>query len=101
MKNLTVIAALIILSTSGLPSIAGSYSDIQIGFPAPTHRELAKFYFEHMDFNEDKTLDRSEFENSKFSTRIESFDAMKPNENGVVSLDGFIKYYVETNKVRS
>ena len=95
MKILTIISALIILITSGSATIAGSYGDIQIGFPAPTHQELAKFYFGHMDFNEDKTLDRSEFENSKFSTRIESFDAMKPNENGVLSFDGFIKYYVE------
>ena len=101
MKILTIISALILLITSGSSSIAGSYGDIQIGFLAPPHQELAKFYFGNMDFNEDKKLDRSEFENSKFSTRIESFNAMKPNENGVVSLDDFIKYYVEKNKVRS
>ena len=101
MKIFTILSALTMLTTSGSSSIAGSYGDIQVGFPAPTHQELAKFYFEHMDFNQDKTLDRSEFEKSKFSTRIKSFDAMRSNENGVVSLDAFIKSYVETHKIQS
>ena len=101
MKILWILSILTIL-TAGIPSgNAGSYGDTQVGFPAPTHQELAKFYFEHMDFNGDKILDRSEFEKSEVSKKIKSFDTMQTNENGAVTLEGFIKSYVETQKVQS
>ena len=90
MQILTIISALIILTTSSFSSLAGSYGGIQIGFLAPTHQELAKFYFEQTRLRNFEVLNMDSI-----------LDAMKPYENGVVSLDGFIKYYVETNKVRS
>ena len=80
-----------------LPLVATA-AVIKIGYGHKySYQEMAEKYFDHMDLNKDKILDKAEFEKSKFSKMMKSFDALQPNENGVVQRDTFIKTFMEAH----
>ena len=67
------------------------------GGAAHTHspKEMANHYFDKMDLNGDKVVTKEEFEKSKMQKMVKSFDALEPNESGVVTKSAFIQTMVK------
>ena len=67
------------------------------GGAAHTHspKEMANHYFDKMDLNGDKVVTKEEFEKSKMQKMVKSFDALKPDDNGVVKRSSFIELFIK------
>ena len=59
--------------------------------------EMAETYFMQMDLNNDGTVDKAEFEESKMSKMIKSFDVLQPDENGIVQKTYFIEAFIKAH----
>ncbi len=62
-------------------------------------QEMASKYFNQMDANGDEAVTKSEFEASPMANMIKSFDALEPNESGVVTKNAFIETFVKMHPV--
>ena len=98
MKLLPGVFTFAILGAIAAPALGGNCGSENMGYGHKhSYQEMAEKYFDHMDLNKDKILDKAEFEKSKFSKMINSFDVLQPNENGVVQRDTFIKTFMEAH----
>ena len=98
MKLLPGVFAFAIVGAIAAPARGGSCNSEKIGYDHKhSYQAMAEKYFDHMDLNKDKILDKTEFEKSKFSKMINSFDSLKPDESGVVRRDTFIKTFMEAH----
>ena len=59
--------------------------------------EMANHYFDKMDLNGDKAVTKEEFEKAKMEKMVKSFDALKPNDEGIVKRDSFIKLFIKAH----
>ena len=50
-----------------------------------------------MDLNGDKVVTKEEFEKSKMRKMVKSFDALKPDDNGVVKRSSFIELFIKAH----
>ena len=62
-------------------------------------QEMASKYFNQMDANGDEMITKAEFEASNMAKMIKSFDALEPNESGVVTKSAFIETFVKMHPV--
>jgi hypothetical protein len=69
------------------------------GTHAHNPQEMASKYFDQMDANGDETVTKAEFEASPMAKAVKSFDALQPNESGVVTKNTFIENFVKTHPV--
>ena len=98
MKLLPGVFTFAILGAVAAPALGGNCGSENMGYGNKhSYQEMAETYFDHMDLNKDKVLDKAEFEKSKFSKIINSFDVLQPNENDVVQRDTFIKTFMEAH----
>lgn len=74
------------------PAYAGSCSK---GNHAHNLEEMASKYFSQMDANGDEIVTKEEFEASPMAKMVKSFDALEPNESGVVTKSAFIQTMVK------
>jgi hypothetical protein len=58
-------------------------------------QEMASKYFNQMDADRDEIITKAEFEASPMAKMIKSFDALEPNESGVVTKSAFIETFVK------
>ena len=79
------------------PAYAGSCGGG--GDHAHNLQEMASKYFNRMDANGDKIITKAEFEASPMANMIKSFDALEPNESGVVTKSAFIETFVKMHPV--
>ena len=61
--------------------------------------EMASKYFNRMDANGDEIITKTEFEASTMANMIKSFDALEPNESGVVTKSAFIETFIKMHPV--
>jgi hypothetical protein len=87
-----VVSALFALS----PAYAGSCGG---GDHAHNLEEMASKYFNRMDANGDEIITKAEFEASTMKNMVKSFDALQPNESGVVTKSDFIETFVKMHPV--
>jgi len=95
MKNLLpilIISATFVVS----PAHAGSCGT---GVHAHIPQEMASKYFDQMDANGDDIVTKTEFEASPMSKAVKSFDALNPDESGVVKKNTFIENFVKAHPV--
>ena len=59
--------------------------------------EMANHYFDKMDLNGDKAVTKEEFEKSTMKKMVKSFDALKPNDSGIVKRGSFIKLFIKAH----
>jgi hypothetical protein len=78
------------------PAYAGSSDG---GDHAYNLEEMASKYFNRMDANGDEIITKAEFEASTMAKMIKSFDALQPNESGVVTKSDFIETFVKMHPV--
>ena len=78
------------------PAYAGSCGG---GDHAHNLEEMASKYFNRMDANGDEIITKTEFEASTMANMIKSFDALEPNESGVVTKSAFIETFVKMHPV--
>ena len=78
------------------PAQAGSCGE---GDHTHNPQEMASKYFDQMDANGDDIVTKSEFEASPMAKAVKSFDALQPDESGVVKKNTFIEYFVKTHPV--
>ena len=78
------------------PAYAGSCGG---GDHGHNPQEMASKYFNQMDANGDETITKEEFEASNMAKMIKSFDALEPNESGVVTKSAFIETFVKMHPV--
>ena len=78
------------------PAYAGSCGGADHGH---NPQEMASKYFNQMDANGDETITKAEFEASNMAKMIKSFDALEPNESGVVTKSAFIETFVKMHPV--
>ena len=78
------------------PAYAGSCDG---GGHAHNLQEMASKYFNRMDANGDEIITKTEFEASTMANMIKSFDALEPNESGVVTKSAFIETFVKMHPV--
>jgi hypothetical protein len=78
------------------PAYAGSCGG---GDHAHNLEEMASKYFNRMDVNGDEIITKAEFETSTMTNMIKSFDALQPNESGVVTKSDFIETFVKMHPV--
>jgi len=95
MKNLLPI---LFISATFLvsPAHAGSCGT---GAHAHNPQEMASKYFDQMDSNGDDIVTKTEFEASPMSKAVKSFDALNPDESGVVKKNTFIENFVKAHPV--
>jgi hypothetical protein len=74
------------------PAYAGSCDG---GDHAHNLQEMASKYFNQMDADRDEIITKAEFEASPMAKMIKSFDALEPNESGVVTKSAFIETFVK------
>lgn len=78
------------------PAYAGSCGG---GDHGHNPQEMASKYFNQMDANGDEMITKAEFEASNMAKMIKSFDALEPNESGVVTKSAFIETFVKMHPV--
>ena len=78
------------------PAYAGSCEG---GEHAHNLQEMASKYFNRMDADGDEIITKAEFKASQMANMIKSFDALEPNESGVVTKSAFIKTFVRMHPV--
>ena len=78
------------------PAYAGSCGG---GDHGHNPQEMASKYFNQMDTNGDEIITKAEFEASNMAKMIKSFDALEPNESGVVTKSAFIETFVKMHPV--
>ena len=78
------------------PAYAGSCGG---GDHGHNPQEMASKYFNQMDANGDEIITKAEFEASNMAKMIKSFDALEPNESGVVTKSAFIETFVKMHPV--
>ena len=88
------LAMIILIGTYISPVHAGSCVS---GNQTHNLEEMAEIYFMQMDLNDDGSVDKVEFEESKVSQVIKSFDGLKPNENGFVLKMTFIRAFIKAH----
>ena len=59
--------------------------------------KIAETYFMQMDLNNDGSINKLEFEKSKMSKMIDSFNALQPDKNGFVQKKDFIKTFIKAH----
>jgi hypothetical protein len=69
------------------------------GTHAHNPQEMASKYFDQMYATGDETVTKAEFEASPMAKAVKSFDALQPNESGVVTKNTFIENFVKTHPV--
>ena len=94
MKFFLIVSTLVFLSTSISPSYA---SGCDSAIHTNTDEESAEQYFDQMNLNNDQAVDRMEFKKSQLSKILKSFDKLNPDENGMVSKNLFIKFFVKVH----
>ena len=95
MKLLPGVFAFAFVGVIAAPALAGSCDSEKIGHGhTHSYQEMAEKYFDQMDLNKDRILNKAEFEKSKFSKMVKSFDVLQPDSGGVVQRDTFIKTFV-------
>ena len=67
------------------------------GAHAHNPQEMASKYFDQMDANGDETVTKAEFEASPMAKAVRSFDALQPDESGIVTKKTFIETFVKTH----
>ena len=85
----TIIASVLFVLS---PAYAGSCGK---GNHVHNLQEMASKYFSQMDANGDEIVTKEEFEASPMAKMVKSFDALDPNENGVVTKSAFIQTMVK------
>ena len=70
-----------------------------VGAHAHNPQEMASKYFDQMDANGDDIVTKTEFEASPMAKAVKSFDALQPDESGVVKKNTFIENFVKTHPV--
>ena len=78
------------------PAYAGSCDG---GDHARNLQEMAIKYFNRMDADGDEVITKAEFEASPMADMIKSYDALEPNEGGVVTKSAFIETFVRMHPV--
>ena len=78
------------------PAYAGNCGG---GDHAHNLQEMASKYFNRMDANGDEIITKTEFEASTMANMIKSFDALEPNESGVVTKSAFIETFMKMHPV--
>lgn len=78
------------------PAYAGSCGG---GDHGHNPQEMASKYFNQMDADGDEMITKAEFEASNMAKMIKSFDALEPNESGVVTKSAFIETFVKMHPV--
>ena len=78
------------------PAYAGSCDG---GDHAHNLQEMASKYFNQMDADGDEIITKPEFEASPMAKMIKSFDALEPNESGVVTKSAFIETFMKMHPV--
>jgi len=78
------------------PAYAGSCDG---GDHAHNLQEMASKYFNQMDADGNEIITKAEFEASPMANMIKSFDALEPNESGVVTKSAFIETFVKMHPV--
>ena len=69
------------------------------GAHAHNPQEMASKFFDQMDVNGDETVTKAEFEASPMAKAVKSFDALQPNESGIVTKKTFIETFVKMHPV--
>ena len=94
MKKMHLALALLPIVASPATSVAGNCGGAE---HVHSLQEMAEKYFNKIDLNNDKVVDRAEFDKSQMSTMIRSFDLLWPNVNGAVGKDAFINSFLEAH----
>ena len=76
------------------PAQAGSCGE---GDHTHNPQEMASKYFDQMDANGDDIVTKTEFDASPMAKAVKSFDALQPDESGIVTKKTFIETFVKTH----
>ena len=61
-------------------------------------QEMAEKYFAMMDANGDELVSEAEFKGSEMTRYVKSFEALKPNTQGLVEKGSFVRMFVEAHE---
>jgi hypothetical protein len=92
--RLSAVAASVVTLILVAPAYAGSCGS---GSHAHSLQNRASEYFAQMDTNGDDKVSKSEFDASPLATVVKSFEALKPDESGVVTKEAFIEDFVKAH----
>ena len=90
----TILAVLMTALIGFAPAHAGSCGG---GNHVHSPQEMATKYFDQIDLNSDEIITKAEFEASSMAKMIESFDVLRPDENGRVAKSDFIEAFVKAH----
>ena len=93
----TMLAVLMTALIGFAPAHAGSCGG---GNHVHSPQEMATKYFDQIDVNSDEIITKAEFEASSMAKMIESFDVLRPDENGRVAKSDFIEAFVKAHAAR-
>ncbi|MAI49383.1 MAG: hypothetical protein CMM16_02310 [Rhodospirillaceae bacterium] len=93
MKILETASITLIVFVTAL--IAGSAYAGSCGGMGHTHsaQEMAEMYFSQMDANSDALVSEDEFKASTMTKFVKNFKALKPNAQGLVEKEAFLKLF--------
>lgn len=89
-----VAASLLVFTVCVPPVQAGSHGGAG---HAHSPKETAIKYFEQMDQNGDEVVTKAEFEMSPLAKMVKSFNALQPNDKGLVKKSVFIENFIEAH----
>ena len=90
LSGLVVLA--VVLSSSAYAGSCGGASH------SHSAQEMAEQYFSMMDANGDELVSEAEFKSSEMTRYVKSFEALKPNTQGLVEKGSFVRMFVEAHE---
>ena len=90
-----LLLALVAVSMLSPPSALAGGCDA--GAHKHTPEEMANSYFDKMDLNGDKIVTKEEFRKSSLSKMVKSFDALNPDDKGLVKRNDFIQSFIRAH----
>ena len=63
--------------------------------------QVAEKYFAQMDTNADELVSKEEFKKSPFKAYVRNFEALRPNAEGFVEKEIFVKMFVDAHTAPS
>ena len=97
MRTLETASLTVIVFLTAL--ISGSAYAGSCGGTAHTHsaQEMAEKYFSQMDANGDALVSEDEFKASTMTKFVKNFGVLRPNAEGFIEKDAFLKMFVEAH----
>ena len=95
LETATLSAIVVLAAVFSSSAFAGSCGG---AVHAHSAHKMAEKYFSMMDANGDELVSEAEFNGSAMTKYVKSFEALKPNTNGLVEKGSFVKMFVEAHE---